>query len=132
VWITKYRRKVLNKQIKERLQEILKEICKENYIRIIKLGFEEDHVHLYISIPVTQPIPMIVQKLKGGSSFRIKKEFTNELKKHYWKKNKGLWAVGYFIATVGEVSSEIIKRYIEKQGEKDIQSECIELNKALS
>ena len=128
VWITKYRRPVLNQQIQKRLTELLQQFCKELYIKVIKIGIEEDHVHMYVAIPVVQPIPMVIQKLKGKASFQLRKEFSAELKKAYWN-GKSLWAVGYFIATVGEVTHELIKNYVEKQGQVDIDSECIELRR---
>jgi len=51
---------------------------------------EEDHVHMYISIPLNSPIPMVVNKLKGRSSRVIREEFREELKEYYWKDK--LWA----------------------------------------
>ena len=131
VWITKYRRKALTQSLQKRLKTILEEICKELYVKAIKIGLEEDHVHMYISIPVTQPIPMVVQRLKGKSAFRLRKEFKGELEQFYWNKKKGIWAVGYFVATVGEVTHETVKKYVENQGKKDIDDDCIELQKAM-
>ena len=59
---------------------------------------EEDHVHIYISIPVSQYIPHVVKKLKGISSKVIREEFKNELSEYFW--NPVLRAVGYFVCTV--------------------------------
>ena len=125
VWITKYRRKILDNTMRERLSEILVEECKDMYVKIIRLNFESDHVHMYISIPVFQPIPYVVQQLKGVSSFKLRKEFGEYLSRYYWK--KVLWAVGYFVATVGEVSDELIKSYVEKQGKEDVLGESVSL-----
>lgn len=129
VWITKYRRKALNADIKKRLEIHLTELCNELYVKILKVGMEEDHVHLYVSIPVTQPLPYVVKTLKGKTSFLLRKEFKEYLKRFYWKTN-ALWAVGYFVATVGEVTHDTIKKYIEQQGKKDIEEECIELKES--
>lgn len=127
VWITKYRRQVLNNEIKKRLETILTWVCKELNIRIIKIWMEEDHVHMYISIPVVHPIPYVVKRLKWRSSKVINDEFQSHLTKFYWKK-RVLWAVWYFVATVWEVNHETIKNYVENQWKKDIEDECIELN----
>ena len=126
VWITKYRRKVLSKGLQERLEAILKEMCESMRIKIIKLGMEKDHVHLYVTIPPVQPIPYVLKQLKGRSSKILREEFKEELKKYYWNK-KALWAVGYFVATVGNVDDKLIADYVEKQGLREIDEDCIEL-----
>lgn len=129
VWITKYRRKALNQEMQHRLSELLSETCAGMYIKILKLGMEADHVHLYVSIPVTQPLPYVMQILKGSTSRTLLLEFADHLQQYYWKK-KTLWAVGYFVATVGEVPHDTIKRYVEQQGQRDIDSECITAGEA--
>ena len=124
VWITKYRRKVLdNNKMKQRLEEILRKEARDMYVKIIRIGMEKDHVHMYISIPVSQPIPYVVQQFKGVSSNELRKEFKDYLGKFYWQ--NVLWAVGYFVATVGEVSHELIQKYVENQGEKDVLGEAV-------
>jgi len=125
VWITKYRHKCLAPRIQARLKTIITEVCEDLHIRIIKVGMEEDHVHLYLSIPPVHPLPMVLQKLKGRSAFQLRKEFKQHLESFYWK--NVLWAVGYFVATVGEVTHETVKRYVQMQGQKDIEQECVEV-----
>ena len=124
VWITKYRRKCLDGKISARLSAVLTGVCGELHVRIIRMGTEEDHVHLYVSIPPVQPVPYVVKMLKGRSAKVIRKEFARELKPYYWK--PVLWAVGYFVATVGEVTHEAIAKYVQEQGRKDIEDECVE------
>ena len=116
--------------MQKRIQTIIEGICNEMHIRVIKIGMEEDHVHLYITIPPVHPIPYVVQLLKGRSSKVLRKEFEAYLKQFYWNK-AALWAVGYFVATVGEVSHDIIKNYVEKQGQVEVADECtaIEVSK---
>lgn len=120
VWITKYRRDILgNKDFKRRTMELMKDIAKELYVKIIRAETEDDHVHLYVSIPVRQPIPYVLQKFKGKSSKILREEFEEYLKQFYWKK-KALWGVGYFIATVGDITDKVIKEYVEQQGRKEV------------
>ena len=78
---------------------------------------EEDHVHMYVNIPVSQYIPYIVKRLKGISSKKIREEFKDELREYFW--NPVLRAVGYFICTVWEINDEIIKQYVEEQWRRD-------------
>lgn len=125
VWITKYRRCALSLPIQKRLEMLFKGICKELNVRVIGIGMEEDHVHLYLTIPPVQPLPYVVQILKGRTAKIIRKEFAKELRPFYWK--PVLWAVGYFVATVGEINHETIKNYVEQQGKKDIEDECSEM-----
>lgn len=125
VWITKYRNPVLNNDIQKRLENILRWICKKFYVKILSIWMEEDHVHMYISIPLNKPIPEVVNTLKWNSSRYIRKEFYNELKKWYWK--PVLWADWYFIATVWKITHETVKNYVEKQWEEENYTEEIEL-----
>ena len=129
VWITKYRNKALSEGIRKRLQEVLEELCKEMNVKVIRIGMEEDHVHLYVMIPPVHPIPYVIKRLKGISSKEIRKEFGRELKEYYWK--PVLWAVGYFVASVGSVDEKVIKKYVEEQGKRDVEEECIELGQAM-
>ena len=82
VWITKYRRQVLNAVIHRRLKELIADVSAELNIRLISIGMEADHVHLYVSIPVVHPIPLVVNRLKGYTSFKLKREFGDALLDH--------------------------------------------------
>lgn len=58
----------------------------------------------------------VVRLVKTNTSRNIKEQFPS-LKKWYWGTD-GIWSDGYFVSTVG-VNKEVIKRYIENQGELD-------------
>ena len=107
------------------LKKVLNGICNEMHVRVLNIGMEEDHIHMYISVPPVQPIPYVVKILKGRTSKVLREKFKDHLKEFYL--NDVLWAVGYFVATVGEVTHETVKQYIEEQGTKDIEEECVEL-----
>jgi len=117
IWVTKYRYKVLNGKIAERLRELIRQGCEARGITIVKGNVGKDHVHMLISCPTDIAPSKIAQYLKGRSSKLIQEEFP-ELKKKYWGQH--LWATGYFCATVGTVTDETIKEYIEDQGKKPI------------
>ena len=117
VWTTKYRYKVLQGKIAERLRELLKQGCEARGMKIIRGSVGKDHVHMLISCPPTLAPCQIMQYLKGRSSKMLQEEFV-ELKKRYWGQH--LWAVGYFCRTVGAVTEEMIKQYIEEQGNEKI------------
>ena len=125
VWITKYRNPCLTEQIQKRLETMLRWICKKWYVHILSIWMEEDHVHMYISIPLSKPVSKLVNALKWPTSRYIRKEFKEELKEWYWK--PVLWADWYFIATVWEINHETIKNYVDMQWEEDVLWKEIEL-----
>ena len=128
VWITKYRRKTLTPEIIERLKTIIQWVCDERYINVLSLGFEEDHVHCLLSLPITAYIPDVVRYLKWRTSKVIWDEFYGHLRKFYFSKTeKHLWAVGYFFASVGSVNEDIVRKYVENQGRDDVRGEEITL-----
>ena len=111
-WVTKYRYKVLSKPISSRLRELIRQGCEARDITIVRGSIGRDHVHMLIGCSLNIAPSKVVQYLKGRSSRLIQDEFP-ELKKKYWGQH--LWARGYFCATVGSVTEETIKRYIESQ-----------------
>lgn len=125
VWITKYRHPVLTKEIRKRLEIVIKWICKRQYINVLNIWMEEDHVHLYVSIPISKPIPEMVHKIKWATSKIIREEFKDEIKKYYWR--NVLWARWYFVATVWEITDDIVKRYIDQQGKDEVLWDEVEL-----
>ena len=114
VWITKYRYKVLRGKIAFRLRELIRQGCEARNIIIVKGSISSDHVHMLVSCPPNISVSDMMQYLKGRSSKKLQEEFP-ELKKKYWGQH--LWATGYFCRSVGTVTDEIIKEYIEKQDE---------------
>ncbi|MFZ2463327.1 MAG: IS200/IS605 family transposase, partial [Caldibacillus thermoamylovorans] len=86
--------------------------CEARGITILQGSVGKDHIHLLISCPPSLAPSKIMQYLKGRSSRLLQDEFP-ELKKRYWGQH--LWARGYFCATVGNVSEEIIRNYITNQ-----------------
>ncbi|MDR1158305.1 MAG: IS200/IS605 family transposase [Oscillospiraceae bacterium] len=112
VWTTKYRYKILHGKVAERLREVLRQGCRTHGITIVRGSIGKDHVHMLLSCPPTLAPSKIMQLLKGRSSKIMQEEF-EELRKRYWGQH--LWATGYFCRTVGAVTEEMIKEYIEKQ-----------------
>ncbi len=128
VWITKYRKKVITENMKKRLEVIIRWVCRENYVSVLWIWFEEDHVHLLLSFPITTYIPDIFRLLKWRTSKIIKEEFKEHLKEYYRSRwNKHLWAVWYFFCSVWKVDEEIIKAYVENQWEEDCRGKEITL-----
>ena len=115
VWKTKYSYGILKGEIGQRLRDIIREICADNSLDIINGNVRSNHVHVLVRAPSHLSPAKIIQYLKGKSSYRLQREF-RELQKTYWGRH--LWARGYFGATVGAVTEEQVKKYIENQADE--------------
>ncbi len=116
VWITKYRKEVLEGAVAIRVREILRSICQRESVDIIKDHISRDHIHLFVSIPPQVTISRLVQKLKGKTSYKLLNEYPH-LSKTYWGRH--FWARGYFCCSSGNVTDEVIKQYIEFQDHRN-------------
>ena len=116
VWVTKYRYQVLRGEVAERARELIRQVCMSRDNTILKGHISTDHVHVLVSCPPTLSPAKVVQYLKGASSRKLQDEFPH-LKKRYWGQH--LWARGYFCGTVGAVTEEMVRRYVENQGEEE-------------
>jgi putative transposase len=109
IWCPKRRRKVLVGPVHDRLKQIIGEVAAEQNWEIIRLAIQPDHVHLFIRAnPYTLPSD-IPRRIKGRSSHDSRQEFP------HLRKLPSLWTRSFFLSTAGNVSQEIIQRYIERQ-----------------
>ena len=117
VWVTRFRRKILNKGVveylKTKLQEVRKYYPDWEYIEI---GIDVDHVHLHMVIPPKYAVSMVVETLKKNTSRHLSKKF-RFLKDVYWD-NDGIWSKGFFVSTVG-INEAIIRKYVQMQEKED-------------
>jgi putative transposase len=104
---------VLTPPIAKRLKEIIIEMREDNNYRIIEMEVMPDHVHLLLDIDPTVGVDKVVSRIKGRASNILRREFP-ELK----RKLPTLWTRSKFIATVGSVSLDVVKTYIENQKSK--------------
>ena len=116
VWKTKYGYRILKDEIGLRLREIIKEICLQHEMDIVKGNIRVNHIHILVRGPSHLWPAKMLQYLKGKSSYRLQREFA-QLQKKYWGRHS--WSRGYFGATVGAVSEEQIKQYIENQVDEE-------------
>ena len=118
VIVSKYRRKIFNEgsfayfeQITQQIKEVLPEI------RFLTMNHDDDHLQLHLSIPPKVRVSDAVRRIKSISGRLLTKKF-EYMRKAYWG-TEGIWSDGYFVSTVG-VNEDIIKRYIERQGQEDM------------
>ena len=113
VWSVKYRRKVITPEVESYMRTVIDEIAKAKGFEVAEFeSGEGDHVHLFVSAPPKLSPSLIVQYLKGITGRRLYMQFP-ELKSQLWKGE--LWNHSYYIETVGDVSEETIRKYIEHQ-----------------
>ena len=108
--VTKYRYHVLAGEVKLRVWKIIRQIYQQHDLLIEQGHVSKDHVHILVSAPTHMSASQIMQKIKGRSSRVLQQEFPH-LKKRYWGQH--IWARGYFCTTVGQVTDQMIRDYIE-------------------
>ncbi|MCJ2543778.1 IS200/IS605 family transposase [Thermostichus vulcanus] len=107
VWCSKRRKKVLTGSIKERLTTLIHDKARELDCEVVSLAVEPDHVHLFLNAPPQIAPYQLMHRIKGATSHQLRKEFPSLLRL------PSLWTRSYFCGSAGNVSSEIIQRYIE-------------------
>ena len=119
VVVTKYRHKVINNELKDRLIEISYSIIESDWkSKIISINTDEDYIHiLFETSPQTQ-LSKLINNYKTVTSRLIRKEFSKQLEQYYWKTY--FWSDTYFISSVSDTSEAMIKTYIDKQGNRKL------------
>jgi len=112
VWITKYRYPVLKADVGERARELLREISRSLEMTIYAGAINRDHVHMLIGIPPHLSVSKAVQYLKGRVRIGCSRSF------RHCASATGVSICGgrgYWVATSGNVTDEVWKKYIEDQ-----------------
>ena len=112
VFVTKYRRKVFDRDALERLQAIFEKVCLDFQARLVEINGEAEHVHLLINYPPKHSVSSLVNSLKGVSSRLLRSE-RPDMEKRY--SNKVLWSPSYFAASCGGAPLGMIKQYVRQQ-----------------
>jgi putative transposase len=129
VFVTKYRRDVFTVEMLNRLKEIFIETCQQMDCEILEFGGEHDHVHLMLSVHPKIAIANLVGKLKGKSSYFLRKEYWNTIKKKLWGSH--FWSPSYCVVSCGGASLDVIKNYIKNQREPPSEKQ-VKQSKAIS
>jgi putative transposase len=83
VWSTKYRYKVLTGALRVRVRDMCRQVCAENEADILRRLLSSDHVHVFVSVSPKLAISDMARKMKGRSSYRLKREFP-AIRKRDW------------------------------------------------
>jgi putative transposase len=115
VWCTKYRKPLLVGEIANFVKTLFLKIASDNEFVIQEMEIMPDHVHLFITTTPAHIIVDIVKALKGVSARFLFKEHP-EVKQQLWGGH--LWNASYYVGTVGHISEDTVKKYIESQSQK--------------
>ncbi len=110
IFCPKYRRKVLEGRIADRLKELVNAKQNEYGYEVLEIEVMPDHVHMLLDINPKTGVFDVVNHIKGYTSHELREEFP-ELKTRL----PTLWTRSKFISSVGAVTLDVVKRYIEEQ-----------------
>ena len=113
VFVTKYRRGVFSEEMIKVLKEVFRETTEQMDSNLLDFGWEDDHVHLMLSYPPKLALSNLVGKLKGKSSYILRKNYWPQLRKKLWGQH--LWSSSYCVVSCGGAPLETVRQYIEDQ-----------------
>ena len=114
VWCPRFRHKIFqHKELQFACEKVLQAICYKHNFEIFELEVGVDHIHLFVDVTPKVSISKAFQLLKGMSSRILRKNFPELLHSYYW--NGGIWSRGKFFRSVGNVTSDVIRNYINQQ-----------------
>ena len=115
IFMTKYRKPLLKGALKNDIKQYICDACRKQHWYVRRIEADKDHIHILLQYNPADSITEIVSRLKQYSTFWAWKTHGQTLRSHYWTE-KTLWSDGYFAASIGMVSKNIIEQYIENQG----------------
>ena len=125
VFIPKYRRKSLYKELRGDLGQVFRELARRKGCEIEEGHVMPDHIHMKISIPPKYAVSQVIGYIKGKSAIHIARTYQNR-KRNFVGEN--FWARGYFVSTVGR-DEDVVREYIRNQEKEDIRMDQLDLLK---
>lgn len=115
IFATKYRKKALA-GIESNIYQAFRQAEAISDFTIIDMGIDDgDHIHLVIKFRPALSIAQVIRRMKQLSTIEVWNTDEPHLRKHYWGTKKRLWSGGYYIATIGQVSEDVVLEYVRKQ-----------------
>ena len=116
VLVVKYRRQIFNDEISNRAREIFEYIAPNYNITTEEWNYDKDHVHILFRAHPNTEISRFINAYKSASSRLLKKEFP-QIRQKLWEER--FWSQSFCLLTTGGAPTEVIKKYIESQGQND-------------
>ena len=115
ILVCKYRKQLLVGAVEYDMKKIIRHISEMSEFDIEVMETDKDHLHMMVrSEPKLSPL-QIVRRLKQMSTSAVWKKYRDFLRHNFYKEHT-FWTDGYFVSSIGNVSQETIKKYIENQG----------------
>ena len=115
ILVCKYRKELLVGAVEYDMKKIMRHISEMSDFDIEVMETDKDHLHMMVrSEPKLSPL-QIVRRLKQMSTSAVWKKYRDFLRHNFYKEHT-FWTDGYFVSSIGNVSQETIKKYIENQG----------------
>jgi len=123
VWIPKYRKKTIFKELRPYLGEVIRNLASHRESRIEEGHLMADHVHILISIPPKYSVSQVIGYVKGKSAIAIARQYMGKSRNFT---GQSFWARGYYVSTVGR-DEETVRKYIQHQEKEDQRIEQLRL-----
>ena len=115
ILVVKYRRKAFDDTVSDRAKEIFSYIAPGYGIEVDEWNHDGDHIHVMFRAQPKSELSKFINAYKSASSRLLKKEFP-AIRKKLWEET--FWSQSFCLITAGGAPIEVIRKYIETQGEK--------------
>jgi putative transposase len=113
VFVTRYRRGVLDEQMLTCCQDAMRKVCGDFEAVLREFNGEADHVHLLVDYPPKVSVSALVNSLKGVSARRLRSQYPGRVDQA--RMNGHFWSPSYLAASSGDALPPVIRQYIEQQ-----------------
>ena len=115
ILVVKYRRKVFDDTISDYARSIFEKIVPSYNITLLEWNHDMDHVHIVFKAQPNSELSKFINAYKSASSILIKRDYP-EVRNKLWKEY--FWSQSFCLLTTGGAPIEVIRKYIETQGER--------------
>ena len=115
ILVVKYRRKVFDDTISDYAKSIFEKIAPSYNITLLEWNHDVDHVHIMFKAQPNSELSKFINAYKSASSRLIKRDYP-EVRNKLWK--ECFWSQSFCLLTTGGAPIEVIRKYIETQGER--------------
>ena len=129
VFVTKYRRKVINDELGDLLKRDASYIIDNFGGELVSAETDEDHIHILMSLPPQAAPAKVIKTMKSHMSREAHTVYGEHIQKYPWGKDTPFWSPSYFIVTTGTTSMDRVKEYIESQRTEEHKRKYIKSGK---
>ena len=115
ILVVKYRKRVFDDSISDYARSIFEKIAPSYNISLLEWNYDVDHVHIMFKAQPNSELSKFINAYKSASSRLIKRDFP-EVRSNLWKEY--FWSQSFCLLTTGGAPIEVIRKYIETQGER--------------